>query len=338
MSETVTLNPGELEALVRRALVASNTSKDNAMCVARALVAAECAGQKGHGISRVASYSAQARSGKVDGQATPAMTTVKTATVHIDANHGFAYPAIDLAIDTLPALAREHGLGAAGISHSHHSGQAGYHVERLAQQGVIAMMFGNSPRAIAPWGSTTPVYGTNPLAFAAPRKDAAPLVVDLSLTKVARGKIMVAAKNDEAIPEGWALGPDGQPTTDPHLALKGTMLPIGDAKGAALAMVFEILAVALTGAKFGYEASSFFEAEGDRPGVGQLLIAFACDGIRDEGVFADRLEALLNLVCAQEGVRLPGTRSQALKRGALKDGVTVSRNILADVEKIASSP
>jgi len=338
MNETITLDPGELETLVRRALVASNTSKVTAACVARALVQAECAGQKGHGISRVSSYSAQALSGKVDGHAIPAMTTVKTATVHIDANHGFAYPAVDLAIKTLPALAHEHGLGAAGISHSHHSGQAGYHVERLAQQGVIAMMFGNSPKAIAPWGSTTPVYGTNPLAFAAPRKDTAPLVVDLSLTKVARGKIMVAAKNDEPIPEGWALGPDGQPTTDPHLALKGAMLPIGDAKGAALAMVFEILAVALTGAKFGYEASSFFEAEGARPGVGQILIAFATDGIRDEGIFADRLEALLGLVGSQEGVRLPGTRSQALKRQALKDGVTVSRAILAEVQKIASTP
>ena len=337
MSETVTLSSGELEDLVRQALVASNTSEDNAACVARALVLAESAGQKGHGISRVASYSAQALSGKVDGHATPAMTTVKTATVHIDANHGFAYPAIDLAIETLPALAREHGLSAAGISHSHHSGQAGYHVERLAQQGVIAMMFGNSPKAIAPWGSTTPVYGTNPLAFAAPRECGPPLVVDLSLTKVARGKIMVAAKNNSPIPEGWALGPDGQPTTDPHQALKGTMLPIGDAKGAALAMVFEILAVALTGAKFGYEASSFFDAEGDRPGVGQILIAFATDGIRDDGVFAARLEALLDLVGAEDGVRLPGTRSQGLKQKSLKDGVVVSSTILAEVKKIASS-
>ncbi len=337
MSETVTVKSGELEHLVRQALVASNTSEGNAACVARALVLAECAGQKGHGISRVSSYSAQARSGKVDGHATPSMAHVKTATVHIDANHGFAYPAIDLAIDTVPALAREHGLGAAGISHSHHSGQAAYHVERLAEQGVVAMMFGNSPQAIAPWGSTMPVYGTNPLAFAAPRKDAPPLVVDMSLTKVARGKVMVAAKNNTPIPEGWALGPDGQPTTDAHLALKGTMLPIGDAKGAALAMVFEILAVALTGAKFGYEASSFFEAEGDRPGVGQFLFAFATDGIRDDGIFAERLEALLGLVGAQAGVRLPGTRSQGLKQKSLKDGVEVSSTILAEVQKIASS-
>jgi len=337
MSDTVTLSPGELETLVRQALVASNTSEKNAACVARALVQAECAGQKGHGLSRVASYTAQARSGKVDGHATPVMTPVKTATVHIDANHGFAYPALDLAIEALPELAQEHGLSAAGISHSHHSGQAAYHVERLAQQGVIALMFGNSPKAIAPWGSTKPIYGTNPLAFAAPRQDNSPLVVDLSLTKVARGKVMVAAKNNTPIPEGWALGPDGQPTTDPHQALKGTMLPIGDAKGAALAMVFEILAVALTGANFGYEASSFFEAEGDRPGVGQILIAFATNGIRDNGVFAERLEALLGLVTAQDGVRLPGARSQALKQKSLKEGVTVSSAILAEVQKIASS-
>ena len=337
MSETVTLSPGELETLVRQALLASNVSENNATSVAHALVQAECAGQKGHGLSRVASYTAQARSGKVDGHATPSITSVKPATVHINANHGFAYPALDLAIKTLPDLANEYGISAAGISHSHHSGQAGYHVQRLAEQGVIALMFGNSPQAIAPWGSTTPVYGTNPLAFAAPRTDKSPLVVDLSLTKVARGKVMVAAKNNTTIPEGWALAPNGEPTTDPHLALKGTMLPIGDAKGAALAMVFEILAVALTGANFGYEASSFFEAEGDKPGVGQFLITIATDAIRDKNVFADRLEMLLGYVGDQEGVRLPGTRSQAIKEQSLSAGVTVSSATLEEVQKIAAS-
>jgi len=337
MSATVRLSSDELETLVCQALVASNVSTTNATCVAKALVYAECAGQIGHGISRVASYSAQALSGKVDGHATPVITPVKTASIHIDANHGFAYPALDLAIAALPAVAHEHGLGVAGISHSHHSGQAGYHVHRLAQHGVVAMMFGNSPKAIAPWGSTRPVYGTNPIAFAAPRHNKPPLVVDLSLTKVARGKIMVAAKNNSPIPAGWALGPDGLPTTDPHQALKGTMLPIGDAKGAALALVFEILAAALTGANFGYEASSFFEAEGDRPGVGQVLIAFAGDAIRSEGVFAERLEALLDLVAAEGGVRLPGTRTQACLEKSRREGVVVARATLDEVQKLAAS-
>jgi len=337
MSGTVQFTSDELEVLVSQALVASNVSKTNATCVAKALVNAECAGQIGHGISRVASYAAQALSGKVDGHAIPAMIPVKTTSIHINANHGFAYPALDLAIAALPQLAKEHGLGVAGISHSHHSGQAGYHVQRLAQRGVIAMMFGNSPQAIAPWGSTRPVYGTNPIAFAAPRANKPPLVVDLSLTKVARGKIMVAAKNNSPIPADWALGPDGLPTTDPHLALKGTMLPIGDAKGAALALVFEILAAALTGANFGYEASSFFEAEGKRPGVGQILFAFAGDAICREGIFAERLEALLGLVGAEGGVRLPGTRTQACLEKSRREGVVVARASLDEVQKLAAS-
>lgn len=337
MSDTTTLSPGELESFIRQALLASNVSEDNATCVARALLYAECAGQKGHGISRVSSYCGQAASGKIDGHATPTLTPVKTATIFIDANKGFAFPAMDMAIDALPDLAKTHGLAAAGVAQSHHAGQAGYHVKRLAEKGVIAMMFANTPQAIAPWGSSRPVYGTNPIAFAAPRRNQPPLVVDMALSKVARGKILAASKAGIKIPEGWALGPDGQSITDPDLALKGTMLPIGDAKGAALALVFEILAVALTGAKFGYEASSFFEAEGENPGVGQVVFAFATDGIREEGIFADRLEALLSLVTSEEGVRLPGARSAANQEQSLAHSVTVSTATLDEVKKIASS-
>src|SRR5690606_19350669 len=117
-----------------------------------------------------------------------------------------------------------------------------YHVERLAERGLAGFAFGNSPAAIAPWGGKTGVFGTNPIAFAAPRKDGPPLVVDLSLSRVARGKIMVASQTGEPIPEGWALDADGRPTTDPKAALAGTMVPIGEAKGAALALVVEILA------------------------------------------------------------------------------------------------
>ena len=170
-------------------------------------------------------------------------------------------------------MAPESGIAMAALYHSHHFGQAGYHVERLAQQGLVALVLGNSPKAIAPWGGRDGVFGTNPIAFAAPRQNAEPLLIDLSLSKVARGKVMVAAKNGTAIPEGWALDKDGQPTTDAKAALEGTMIPLGDAKGAALVLMVEILAAAVTGANFGFEASSFFTADGPAPGVGQTLIA-----------------------------------------------------------------
>jgi (2R)-3-sulfolactate dehydrogenase (NADP+) len=153
-------------------------------------------------------------------------------------------------------------------------------------------MVANTPKAMAPWGGGAAVFGTNPIAFAAPREGAAPLVIDLSLSKIARGKVMAAKKRGEPIPEGWALGPDGEPTTSPDAALAGTMLPMGDAKGAALALMVEILAATLTGANYSYEATSFFDAEGAPPGVGQLLIAMRAAGPAGRA-FDARLEALI---------------------------------------------
>ena len=168
------------------------------------------------------------------------------------------------------------------------------------------------------------------IAFAAPRSKELPLVVDLSLSKTARGKVMSAAKAGKPIPEGWALDADGRPTTDPQAALKGTMLPAGDAKGAMLALVVEVLCATLTGANHSYEATLFFDAEGAPPGVGQTLIAFdpRCTG---NGAFASRIESLLSEMTAQDGVRLPGSRRSELRASAQRDGVAIPSHLHAEI-------
>jgi (2R)-3-sulfolactate dehydrogenase (NADP+) len=185
------------------------------------------------------------------------------------------------------------------------------------------LLFANTPRAIAPWGCRIGVFGTNPIAFAAPRINRNPLVIDLSLSKVARGKIMVAEQEGKSIPEGWALDAHGKPTTDPKAAMAGTMLPMGDAKGAALVLMVEILSAALTAAHFGFEASSFFTAEGHPPGVGQLLIAMA-PGPLSKDAFNKRLESLLSAILEQESTRLPGDRRLRLREAARKDGIKIT--------------
>src|SRR5688500_15526356 len=156
------------EALVAAALARCRTSEPNARSVARALVAAEVDGLKGHGLSRVPTYAAQARAGKVDGAATPTATRSRPGVLAVDAAHGFAYPALDLAVAELPALARSQGIAAAAIRRSHHAGAAGQPVERRAEAGLLALLFANAPAAIAPWGGTAGVFGTNPIAFACP--------------------------------------------------------------------------------------------------------------------------------------------------------------------------
>ncbi|NND49646.1 MAG: Ldh family oxidoreductase, partial [Rhizobiales bacterium] len=231
----MTLAVGEAQSLAAAALASSNTRADIAASVAEALVAAEIDGQGGHGLARVPSYAAQARSGKVDGHAEPVFEQAAPAVIRVDAAHGFAYPAFDRLVADLPVLARTTGIAIATVFRSHHFGQAGRHAERLAEQGFAGFAFTNSPGAIAPWGGQRGLFGTNPIAFAAPRRNAPPLVIDLALSIGARGKIMAAQRTGEAIPEGWALDAEGNPTTDPFAALPGTMLPIGGAKGAALA-------------------------------------------------------------------------------------------------------
>jgi (2R)-3-sulfolactate dehydrogenase (NADP+) len=238
----------EAETLVAETLERSKVSPENACSVAAALVAAEAAGQGGHGLRRVAAYAAQARAGKVDGFAKPASRLASPAGLQIDAAHGFAYPAFDLAVAELPAVAKAQGIAFAAINRSHHAGVMGLTVERFAELGLVAMMFSNAPGAMAPWGGKKPLYGTNPIAFAAPLADADPIVIDLAMSKVARGKIMAAHQKGTEIPSDWAFDRDGNPTTDPGEALEGTMMPLGEAKGAALALMVEILAASLTGA------------------------------------------------------------------------------------------
>lgn len=321
----------QVEELVVTTLTRCRTDAANARSVARALAGAEADGQKGHGLSRLPSYAAQAKIGKVDGMAKPSLAWGRSAAAVIDARHGFAYPAIDLAIDALPQAARASGIAAAAITRSHHCGVAGHPVERLAQAGLVAMMFANTPAAIAPWGGAEAVFGTNPIAFACPLPDKPPIVVDLSLSKVARGNILAAKQKGEAIPEGWALDSSGKPTTDAAAALAGTMLPLGDAKGTALALMVELLAAGLANATYAAEASSFLDAKGPPPGTGQLLIAF------DPAAFGgtlDRFGALATSIEGQPGARLPGARRLAARAKARRDGVTVSDALLADIAAV----
>ena len=328
-----TLTLAEAEDRVARALVRCRTSAGNARTVARALVAAEADGLKGHGLSRVPTYAAQAKAGKVDGFATPVVTRPRPAVLAIDAAHGFAYPALDQAVAGLPEVARDQGVAVAPIRRSHHCGAAGHPVERLAETGLVALLFANTPAAMAPWGGAQALLGTNPIAFACPLPGREPIVVDLSLSKVARGNILAAKQRGERIPEGWALDEAGQPTTDPDAALRGTMLPLGDAKGTALALMVELLAAGLTGATYAADASSFLDAEGPPPGTGQLIVAFdpaALGGADATGRFA----ALAAAIEAQAGARLPGARRLEARRRARTDGIALSDTLFAEIEAL----
>ncbi|MFE1600468.1 Ldh family oxidoreductase [Methylobacterium sp. ID0610] len=318
--------------LAAAALIRAGARPEAAASTARALVAAEADGLKGHGLARLPAYAAQLRSGKVAGAAVPSLTRPRPGLLAVDAAHGFAYPALDLAVAALPAPARAQGIAAAGIRRSHHCGAAGQPVEALADRGLVALLFANTPAAMAPWGGTAAVFGTNPVAFACPLPARPPIVVDLSLSKVARGAIMAARQRGEPIPEGWALDAAGRPTTDPAAALAGTMVPLGDAKGTALALMVELLAAGLTGGRYAAEASSFLDAEGGPPGTGQLLLAIDPEAFGPGALprFADLAAAIEG----QAGARLPGARRLALRARAAAAGIDLSEALLAEIRAL----
>ncbi|WP_449242312.1 Ldh family oxidoreductase [Desulfovibrio sp.] len=318
---SVTLSIEELRRLGTAALVRAGAPEDVAALVVEALVLAECDGLPTHGFSRLPFYADHVRHGRVRADARPVVTRPRPAVVRVDACDGFAFPAIAAGLDVAVPVAREQGCAVLGITRSHHCGVAGHHVERVAEQGLVAFMCSNTAANIAPWGGRAPSFGTNPLAFACPRSGRPPLVIDLSLSTVTRGRVLAAAKRGETIPEGWALDAEGRPTTDPGAGTTGTLTPLGGAKGAALALMVEILAAALTGSLLAFETTTMFQAEGDPLGLGQFF--FLIDPQTLTPGFSERVETLFSHMLAQPGVRLPGDRRHAARERALREGVTL---------------
>ncbi|HKU70625.1 MAG TPA: Ldh family oxidoreductase, partial [Burkholderiales bacterium] len=276
----------------------------------------------GHGLSRVPLYCQHLREGRADGKAKPKVVKKKGGACLVDANGGLAFLAAALAVKEAVKRAQRYGIAFAGVTNSHHFGAAAYHLAPIAQAGLVGIALTNSPAAINAWGGKKAFYGTNPIAAIFPRRGAAPIVVDLSLTEVVRGKIMLYAKEGKPIPLGWAVDKDGNPTTDPKAALTGSLTAIGGVKGATLALMVELLTVAVTGAAFSYENDSYFEP-GNKPRIGHAILALDPGPLAGTDSYFSRLEAMVAKMLADEGVRLPGTRRQKASARARAEGIEV---------------
>jgi (2R)-3-sulfolactate dehydrogenase (NADP+) len=326
----------DLESLAERALRRAGANPAMASATARALAYADSQGLASHGVARVPQYATHLGNGRADGDARPAVVAAKGGAVLVDARCGLAFPACALAIDEAIKRAGEFGVAFAGVTNSHHFGVAAWHLEPVGEAGLVGLAMGNSPSAMPVAGGKRPLLGTNPVAATFPRRDGAPLLVDLSLSEVARGKLMVAAKEGKPIPLGWALDRDGRPTTDPGAGLEGSMLPAGGTKGAMLAFVVELLVTALTGAAIGFEASSFFVDAGNRPRLGQAFLVVDPDAMAGRDVYLERVETLLTEMAKDAGVRLPGSRRRSLAAKAREEGVEIPQALADQLTRLAS--
>jgi len=326
----------QVETLAAAALRRHGASERQAVALAAGIAAAERDGLKSHGLMYLATYCEHLTCGKVIGSAEPALSRPAPAALVVDAGCGFAHVAIDLGLPALIETARSNGVASLAIRNSYNCGVLGYHTERIAHAGLLALGFTNAPASIAPWGARKAALGTNPWSLAVPDgSGGARFVIDQSASVVAKSEVMKRARAGEAIPAGWAFDAEGHPTTDSASALKGTMVPAAGYKGVNSALLVEVFAACLTGANPGVLASPFSGTAGGPPRTGQFFLALA-PGPSSGGAFEDRLETV---VAAFEnpdnGAHLPGARRRAARAHAARDGVEVGESAHAALMNLA---
>jgi len=327
----------ELFQLANTALKRAGANDRMAEAAARHLVRAEEQGLPTHGMSRVPFYCGMLRRGRADGAAEPRMQAERAGACLIDNRDGLPYVSAQWAVEEAIQRARRNGIAFAGVTNSAHVGVLGVHLAPVAEANMVGFAFTNSPAAIPAWGGKKPLFGTDPVAGIFPRKGKAPIVVDLALTTVVRGKIMMAMRKGEKIPEGWALDRNGKPTTDPKEAIEhGSLFPIGGAKGAMLALMFELICAALTGSAIGPEADSFFSEEGNKPRIGQAFLAIDPSALAGMDRYFERVEAVVTRMLADPDVRLPGARRFASEKKSM-DGIDVPDELLAQIGKLCTT-
>lgn len=304
---TTELTLEEIGALASAALTANGASSAHADAVASTVMRAERDGSASHGLFRLPGYVASLRSGKVDGQAEPGITRLTPAVVAVDGAMGFAPLALKRGLPVLAEAAAELGVAVMRLNNIFHFAALWPEVEALAEHQLAAIACTAATPMIAPAGSTTALLGTNPIAFAWPRPGQSPLVFDMATARLARGDVMIAARDGHTLPDGTGLGPDGAPTNDPAKVLEGVQLPFGGYKGSAIALMVELLSAGLTGDCFSYQAGAIDNRDGGPPKGGELVVAFSPALLAGPG-WADHSAAFFDQLEALDGVRLPGAR------------------------------
>jgi (2R)-3-sulfolactate dehydrogenase (NADP+) len=293
--------------LAARAIRAAGASDEAALSLARATVSANAHGKGSSGFSHLMDYLNALRAGRIVGDAEPLITSPAPAAIHCDARGGIAQVGFDRAFDSLSERARTFGLALFAQNGSYTTGELGYYPRRLADVGLVAFAATSGPALMTVAGAKTPVYCTNPIAFAAPLDEGAPLLIDQASSATAFVQLRHYAERGETLPPGWAVDGDGQPTTDPQAALRGALLAFGGARGANIALMVEVMAAGLAGANWALDAPSFIS--GDRsPGAGLLVIAITPALLAPD--LPQRLRLQLDRL-TELGVHIPGRRAAA---------------------------
>jgi delta1-piperideine-2-carboxylate reductase len=337
MNDVVHLTLEEVHEMALGTCVANGFSRAHATAIADTVTAAERDDCKSHGLFRIPFYVKGLKQGGASGEAVPTVETLAPGILRVDAHFGFAPLALKVGGDPLTEQARSQGIAALCIVNAYNVAALWPEVERQAERGLVAFAFTASLSYVAPAGGTKPVYGTNPMAFGWPREGKPPLVFDQASSASARGEIQLHLRDGKSIPEGWAIGPDGEPTTDPALALQGAQLPFGGYKGAAIALMVELLAGALIGDVFSFEATERDRAKTGTPCGGELMLAMDpahCVAGEHRATQLAHAERLFAKILEQHGTRLPGDRRHAARRRTPAEGISIPRSLHDELQAL----
>lgn len=331
MNEIV-LSLDDVHALAMRVLTHNGMSDAHARAIANVIMQGQRDECHSHGVYRLLVCVRSLRKGKVDPQATPTLRPLSSSIVAVDAHRGFSLLSFETGLPVLVEMTRQHGIAAMAINNCYHFSALWPEVEAIAAAGLAGIAMNPSHSWVAPEGGNRPVFGTNPIAFAWPRPGRTPFVFDFATSAIARGDIELHAKQGKPIPSHWAIDVDGQPTTDPKVALQGAMRTFGGHKGSALASMVELLGGALIGDMTSQESMEFDDGVGATPCHGELVIAFDPKVFLgdDLGAGLARGERMLDAIVAQ-GARLPSQRRFDARARSIANGVRIPRPLYEEI-------
>jgi len=328
-----------LMEVITKLLQAIGAEDKEARLVAKILVEADLRGIRTHGCAFLPLIAQRCAHGLLNIPTKTKLITDEGAVAHIDGNNGLGQVAAVEAMQISIHKARNHGVALALIRNTNHIGFLGYYTLMAAAEGMIGICATNAAASVAPWGGAEPFFGSNPLSIAAPVASGAPLVLDMSSSVVARGKIRRALRLNENIPAGWAFDETGSPTTDPAEALKGTLMPIAGHKGSGLAFFIDLICGLLSGSKYGRDLLTFHKPLGPT-GVGAMFMAV------DIGRFMPlaRFETLVNEYTAAihnspkavgvERIFLPGEIEADKADASKSQGIEVDSQIIEKINAL----
>jgi delta1-piperideine-2-carboxylate reductase len=306
--KTNLLSLDEIYVLAKQTLLHNGCDEINAEAVANTVTFAERDGSVSHGLFRIPGYIAALRSKKVKGNSKPINHFLTQNTIRVDGDYGFAPMAIQVGLPALIETTNLHGVGVLTITNTHHFAALWHETEALAEKNLIGIACTAYMPSVAPAGATKPLFGTNPISFAWPRKDKTPVVYDMATASMAMGEIQVAAREGHKVPLGTGLNKEGKKTEDPsEISNGGVLLPFGGYKGSAIAMMVELLAAGLVGDMFSFEAKVADNKDGGPARGGEFIMALSPQLIAGDG-WNEHAEKFFEQMESMEGVRLPGQR------------------------------